>query len=67
MVFPALGEKNVAKRSDENDKKKLVGCLDRSNRERERKSVWNFWKVFKHVQNQGFKKNSLYDFRLIEK
>ena len=34
--------------------KKLVGCLDRSNRER--KSVWNFWKVFKHVKKQGFLK-----------
>ena len=34
MVLPALGEKNLAKRSEENDKK-LVGCLDRSNRKRE--------------------------------
>ena len=33
MVLPALGEKNLAKRSKENDKK-LVRCLDRLNRER---------------------------------
>ena len=33
MVLLAFGEKNLAKRSEENNKK-LVGCLDRSNRER---------------------------------
>ena len=49
MVLPAIGEKNLAKRSEENDKN-LVGCLDQSNRER--KSVWNFWKVIEHVKTK---------------
>ena len=53
MVLPAFGEKNLAKRLEENNKN-LVGCLDRSNRER--KSVWNFWKVFEHVKTKVFKK-----------
>ena len=53
MVLPAMGEKNLAKRSEENDKN-LVGCLDQSNRER--KSVWNFWKVFGHVKTKVLKK-----------
>ena len=60
MVLPALGEKNLAKRSEENNKK-LVGCLDRSNRERKSlKSVWT-------REKERFLKNSLYDFQLIEK
>ena len=53
MVLLALGEKNLAKRSEENDKK-LVGCLNRSNRER--KSFEKFEKVFEHMKNKGFKK-----------
>ena len=48
MVLPAFGEKND---------KNLVGCLDWSNRER--KSVWNFWKVFEHMKTKVLKKLSI--------
>ena len=51
MVLSALGEKNLAKRSEESDKK-LVGCLDQSNRERKSfEKCLNTWKrkVFKKL------------------
>ena len=42
----------------------LLGILDQSNRER--KAFENFEIVFEHVRKKAYKKNSLYDFRLIE-
>ena len=56
MVLPALGEKNLAKRSEENNKK-LVGCLDRSNRER--KSFEKFEKCLNTWKRKVFKKLSI--------
>ena len=41
MVLPALGEKNLAKGSEENDKKNWLDALtDRIGREKVLKSVW---------------------------
>ena len=53
-VLPVYEDKNIAKESEENDKK-LIGSLNRSKRERE-KSFWKSLKVTKHVKIQGFKK-----------
>ena len=63
MVLPVYEDKNLAKESEENDKK-LIGSLDRSKRERKK-----FLKKFesdRSRENSRFLKNSLYDFRLIE-
>ena len=56
MVLLALGEKNLAKRSEENNKK-LVGCLDRSNRVR--KSFEKFEKCLNMWKRKVFKKLSI--------
>mgnify|MGYP007088661589 CR=1 FL=1 len=64
MVLPAQEDKNLEENSRENDKKKNGLNLDQSKRESA------FWKVLnseEHVKNLSFKKNSLNDFRLIEK
>ena len=60
MVFPALGEENVAKRSDENEKKNLVGCLDRSNREREREKVFETFEKCLNTCKTKVLKKTLY-------
>lgn len=56
MVLPALDDKKLAKDWRENDKKNLIGSLDRLN-ERER-VLKVFEKVFEHVKTKDFKKLS---------
>ena len=59
-VLPALGEKNLAKRTEENDKK-LDWSLDWVVwREKKLKTFWK--NEFEHMKN-SLLKNSLYDFR----
>ena len=60
--LPALGEENLAKRMDENDKN-WDWALTESYGERIVKEL--FEKVFDSIENQ-FLKNFSYDFRLIE-
>ena len=66
MDLPALGEENLAKYSEENEKKwKILLCWVG---EREREKSWkNFWKSVLNESNTVFKKNLIYDVRLIEK
>ena len=56
MVLPVLDDKNLAKDWRENDKKNLIGSLDRVN-ERER-VLKAFEKVVEHVKTKDFKKLS---------
>ena len=56
-VLPALGEENLAKRTEENDKKLIVSLVWFGEREREReKSLKNFWKVSLNKSNSVLKK-----------
>ena len=57
MDLPALGKENVAKDSEENDKKmEDFALLSRRERERERKVEKTFEKVFWTGQTLNFKK-----------
>ena len=54
-VLPALGDKNLAKISEENDKKSLVEPSQVGERERK---VWKVWKSkFEIVQSDFLKKH----------
>ena len=65
MVLLALGEENLAKIEEENDKK--FECnLAKSEREREKK-LKNFLKMMFETVKELFLKNLKYDVRLIEK
>ena len=66
MDLPALGEENLAKDLEENDKKwKILLCWVG---EREREKSWkNFWKSVLNESNTVFKKNMIHDVQLIEK
>ena len=55
-VLPALEDKNLAKSLRENDKK-LIGSLDRRERE---KCFWNSLYVIEHAKTQSFKKLSMW-------
>ena len=63
-VLPALGEENLAKRMEENDKKLMLGLVRVGEREREK-----FEKLlkseFEQVKIRSFK-NLIHNFQLIE-
>ena len=63
-VLPALGDKNLAKRMVENDKK--MGLEPWPSRI-EREKVENFLKKWVWTRENQFLKNSLHNFRSIEK
>ena len=64
MDVPALGEENLAKDSEENNKNWMILLCRVGERE---KSWKNFWKSVLNGSNTELKKKLIHDIRLIEK